>query len=143
MKFISVNKLSDFEFHDTELNFNKFSNNSLQLKARHLNIRQNAEQNPHETDMEIATAIITFEDFSLSSYEISKGENSKTVLTDFPAFSLFKEQLKSGITVFDFGIYEGNTYFIDATEFFTVFFTFKNLKIEWDEYKGKAWYVSR
>ena len=155
MRFVSLNRLSDFEFHDAEFTLDVFDDNLLRVKASYLNIRKNTEQNSHETDMEIASAFITFEGFNLLSYEPGRawqqdenGEFYSTepqiILTDDSALSRFSEQLESGITILDLGIKEEFTYFIDALAkdpFFTVCFTFKSIRIEWDEYKKEAWYT--
>ena len=69
MKYISVNRLSDFEFHDAEIVFDSFINNQLTVKVNYLNIHKNTEQNPFEIDMEIESASITFEGFDIISYE--------------------------------------------------------------------------
>ncbi len=156
MRFVSLNRLSDFEFHDAEFTLDVFDHNLLRVKATYLNIHKNTEQNSHEKDMEIASAFITFEGFNLLSYEPGRAwqqdENGEfysaepqIILTDDSAFSRFSEQLDSGITIFDLGIKEEFTYFIDALAkdpFFTVCFTFKSVRIEWDEYKKEAWYTS-
>ena len=157
MKYISVNKLSDFEFHDAEFAFEIFDNKCLRVKAIYLNIHKDAEQNQHVTDMEINLAYITFEEFNLLSYEPGvawkqdeHGEfhptEPQSILTDEYARARFLEQLKNGLTIFDLGEKEPNTYFIDAMSkdpFFTVCFNFKNASIEWDEYNKQAWYVSK
>ena len=156
-KYISVNKLSDFEFHDAEFALEIFDNKCLRVKAIYLNIHKDAEQNQHVTDMEINLAYITFEEFNLLSYEPrvawkqdEHGEFHPTepqiILTDEYARARFLEQLKNGLTIFDLGEKEPNTYFIDAMSkdpFFTVCFNFKNASIEWDEYNKQAWYVSK
>ena len=156
MRFVSINRLSDFEFHDAEFTLDVFNDNLLRVKANYLNIHKNTEQNSHETDMEIASAVITFEGFNLLSYEPGRawqqdenGEFYSTepqiILTDDPAISRFSEQLDSGITIFDLGIKEEATHFIDAftkDAYFIVNFTFGSVKIEWDEYKKEAWYTS-
>lgn len=157
MKYISVNRLSDFEFHDAEIVFDSFINNQLTVKVNYLNIHKNTEQNPFEIDMEIESASITFEGFDIISYEQGrawqKDKNGKfysnepqIILSDDDAHCRFLEQLKTGITIFDFDIKEGKTYFIDAIAadpFFTVCFTFNGVVIAWDDYKKEAWYTSR
>jgi len=157
MRFISKNKLSDFEFHDAQFALEVFDNNILAVKARYLNIHKDTEQNSFETDMEIESAIITFEKFKLISYESRKPleqyENGalksnelQLVFMEHSAYSCFYEQLKAGLTVLDFGVKECDIYFLDAMSkdpVFTVCFTFENVSIEWDEYKKEAWYVSR
>lgn len=156
MKYTSVDKLSDFEFHDAEFALEAFDENRLTLKASYLNIHKDAEENDRDTDMEIANAFLTFEGFHLLSYEPGvawqEDENGKLcptgpqiIFKDDCAYSRFSEQLEAGLTVFDFGIKEGNTYFMDAMSadpFFTVCFTFKSVRVEWDEYHKEAWYAS-
>ncbi len=157
MKYISVNKLTDFEFHDAEFTLESFDNSRLIVKASYVNIHKNAEQNPFETDIEIDNAIITFEEFHLISYAPERAwkqdENGELcspepqiILTDTSAHSRFSEQLNAGLTIFDLGVKEGTTYFIDAMSkdpFFTICFTFESVRIEWDGYKKAAWYASR
>ena len=53
MKYRVENKLDLFEFHDAEFSFISFDKNELVLSAKHLNIHENAVQNPHNCDMEI------------------------------------------------------------------------------------------
>lgn len=157
MKYISVNSLPDFEFHDAEFAFDSFVNNQLTVIAYYLNIHKNTEQNPFETDMEIERACITFEGIDIISYEPGrawqKDENGRfysnepqVIFSDDEAHCRFMEQLKTGITVFDLDIKEGKIYFIDAMAadpFFTVCFTFERVVIAWDSYKKEAWYTSR
>ena len=157
MKYISVDKLSDFEFHDAKFTLEIYTNNCLKVKANYLNIHKDTNQNIYETDMEITDAFITFEEFKLLSYEPGiawkKDENGELrpiepqiVLYDKAAYSRFLEQLDAGLTIFDLGTKEGSIYFIDAFSedpFFTICFTFQSVRIEWDEYKKEAWYVSR
>ena len=157
MKYISVNKLSDFEFHDAEFALEVFDNKCLRVKANYLNIHKDADQNQYTTDMEISLAYITFEELNLLSYETGvawkqneHGEfypvEPQIILTDKYAHARFLEQLKNRITVFDLGEKDSNTYFIDAMSkdpFFTICFTFRNVSIEWNEYKKQAWYISK
>ena len=157
MKYISINRLPDFEFHDAKVSLDIFDGSILKINADFLNIHQGTEQNSYDKDMEIAKAIITFEDFELISYEpgraFQRGDDGELYTTDpcvvfmgDSARSRFLNQLKFGITIYAFAIKEGNTYFIDGIAddpFFTVSFTFKNVIIEWDEYKKEAWYSSK
>lgn len=157
MKYISVNSLSDFEFHDAEFAFDSFVNNQLTVIAYYLNIHKNTEQNPFETDMEIERACITFEGIDIISYEPGRewqkdesgrfySNEPQVIFSDDEAHCRFMEQLKTGITVFDLDIKERKIYFIDAMAadpFFTVCFTFERVVIAWDSYKKEAWYTSR
>ena len=125
MKYVSIDKLSDFEFHDAEFTLEIFADDHLRVKANYLNIHKGTEQNIHETDMEITNAFITFEEFKLLSYKPGiawkQDENGdlypaepQIVLYDEAAYLCFSEQLDAGLTIFDLGIKEGTTYFIDA-----------------------------
>ncbi len=157
MRYVSVNKLTDFEFHDAEFTLESFENSRLTVKANYVNIHKNAEQNPHEADMEIDCARIVFTQFQLKSYEpgraLKQDETGKfyntepqIILSDDVGYSRLLEQLNAGLTIYDLGIKEENTYFIDAMSkdpFFTILFSFDNVSIEWDEYKKEAWYTSR
>ncbi|MBQ3597649.1 MAG: hypothetical protein II987_00100 [Clostridia bacterium] len=157
MKYNSVNRLSDFEFHDAWFSLDTFENNCLTVKALCLNIHKDAEQNPYETDMEIANALITFKGFKLQSYEPIRGwkqdengnrysDDPQIVLHGEEAYVCFLLQLKEGITVFDLGATDTSVHFIDAISkdpFFTVRFTFESVVIEWDDYKKEAWYTSK
>ena len=69
MKYVSINRLSDFEFHDSKLTLVSFEDQCLILNATYLNVHKGIEQNPHKVDMEIALASLTFEDFVIWSYE--------------------------------------------------------------------------
>lgn len=156
LKYISIDRLSDFEFHDVKITLDSFINNRLTVKANFLNIHKSAEQNPFQTDMEIESARITFEGFQIISYEPGrawkkdeKGDHSsnepQVILFDDEAHRLFLMQLEKGFTIFDFNIKEGKTYFIDATSsdpFFTVCFTLDRVIIAWDDYQKEAWYTS-
>ena len=157
MKYNSVNRLSDFEFHDAWFSLDTFENNCLTVKALCLNIHKDAEQNPYETDMEIANALITFKGFKLQSYEPIRGwkqdengnlysDDPQIVLHGEEAYVCFLLQLKEGITVLDLGATDTSVHFIDAISkdpFFTVRFTFESVVIEWDDYKKEAWYTSK
>ena len=157
MNYISVDMLSDFEFHDAEFILDSFDNRHLTVKAACLNIHKDAAQNSHETDMEIASARITFKQFHLLTYEPGRAwkqdeagnfysDETQIILSGDDASTRFLTQLKAGITILDLGRKEAFTYYIDAMSkepFFTVCFTFESVVIEWDNYKKEAWYTSR
>ena len=157
LKYVSINRLSDFEFHDAAFIFDSFENNNLSVKVSYLNIHKDTEQNPFDSDMEIESARITFEGFDIISYEPGrtwqKDENGQfysdepqVILSGDDAQRCLFEQLKPGNNIFDFGINKGKTYYINASSeepFFTVCFAFERVVIAWDGYKKEAWYTSR
>ena len=158
MKYFSKNELNDFEFHDTVLSFESFSDNCLTLQATALNIHKSAEQNPHSTDMEISRARISFEGVRFLSYKYrediwKKGNDGndmieqgpEIILHDQDASQRFLDQVKEWVRIYWLGLAENGVYYMDATSpenpFFTVLFTFNQIVIEWDDYKKEAWYV--
>lgn len=156
LKYISINRLCDFEFHDAEFTLLSVDKD-LSVKAEFLNIHKDAEQNPHKTDMEIEVAEIIFENFSIQSYEScramkqnEKGElcsyKEQIILTGSEAHNRFIDQFKAKSVVFDLGVYEEDTYYIDGIgeePFFSALFKFDSVAICWDKYKKEAWYVRR
>ena len=157
MKYISIDRLSDFEFHDTTFDLQSSEGNSLTVMAKHLNIHTSAEQNPFENDMEIETACIRFERIDVVSYKTGGAKrfdangNYIDIEPEFifdkqEAHGHFIDQLKSGITVLYLGEDEKQRYIIEAVghdSFFMVAFSFDRMIIEWDDYIGEAWYASR
>lgn len=152
MKYISVDRLFEFEFHDAEMVLDAFDNHQLTVIVCYLNIHKDAEQNPFETDMEIESARITFEGFDIISYEPGRtwqkdeegrlySDEPQVILSGDDAHYRFLEQLKTRITIYYFGINEGKTYFMDAMgkdPFFTVCVAFDRAIVEWDNYKQEA-----
>ncbi len=157
MKYASVDRLSDFEFHDAEIELVSFTEHQLIVQAQYLNVHQDAAQNPFESDMEIDRARMTFDGFDCISYEpgraLERDEHGKwhapepqVILFGDDARCRFLEQLNAGLTLYDFYPQEGKTYVIDAMAiepFFSACVTFDRVVIAWDEYKAEAWYVSK
>lgn len=154
MKYISNNRLFDFEFHDAVLTLESYIENRLIVHADFLNIHKDAEQNPFGTDMEITSARLSFEEFTIQSFELLrtwKQDENGQLYTDDPQIvysgdegkSCFIEQIRKGITVFDLGKKDEAVYYLDASSqpVFTVCFSFEDVLIEWDDYKKPAWYV--
>lgn len=154
MKYTSVNKLFDFIFHDGELDFESFENKELVISARHLNVSKNAPQNPEDEDMEIEKALITFRNFCLKSIkrvaEYEKREDGCVVASKHEiiegekAIEMFLSELKeNGLTVYSLDVFEDNLYYLDAfgeDPFFTSFFTFDEVSVQWDNFLKPAWY---
>lgn len=157
MKYISVDRLSDFEFHDARIELASFTGHQLTVQARYLNVHQDAAQNPFESDMEIERARMTFDGFDCISYEPGRAlerdgqgqwraSEPQVILFGDDARCRFLEQLNAGLTLYDFFPQDGKTYVIDAMAiepFFTACVTFDRVVIAWDEYKAEAWYVSK
>jgi hypothetical protein len=154
MKYLSKNRLSDFEFHDAVLTLESFLSQRLIAQAAYLNIHKEAMQNPFETDMEIACARLSFEDCTIKSYELLRAlkqnengqfypDETQIIYSGDEGKEHFIEQLKKGITVFDFGKKDDETFYLDVSSQpgFTVCFSFEDVLIEWNDYEKPAWYI--
>lgn len=151
MKYLA-DSLSLFDFHDSYFIMSELSKNELHLEASALNIHKHTKQNPADFDMEICEAKITFTDFNILSYKLIGGElydynrnliakEDTVIYSDIDAQREFLKQAKKGFDVM--GITELSDNVICLTANSTVFqleFTFSAVKIEWDDYTGKAWY---
>ena len=157
MKYSSDN-LSDFEFHDAELSFVSFSDNTLTVSAEMLNIHKETKQNPHPADMEIDRALITFHNFTLHSFDpgdtwtrdsneewfpSEKGE----VLLGTHALEKFLHELQTWICVYRFDTAKDGGHSIEAASsdepWFEVVISFSRVIIEWDKYRRMAWYEEK
>lgn len=157
MKYLSVDRLQDFEFHDAELSLISWNNflgkDVLTFSAKMLNLHKNAEPNKMDSDMEISNARITFTGFKIKEFEPSRtwkeDENGKlyteeplTICVGDDALSMLKNELNNTIRVvglvLDDGVYELGASGIDP--YFSVRFTFSSVEVEWDDYTQKAWY---
>lgn len=158
MKFISDN-LNDFTFHDAVLEFVSFKENTLIVTAKALNIHKNTKQNTNDYDAEIESALITFEKFGVTSLEFLRAykTNSKGKLyTNDPQIIYYNKiakdvlikELKSsislnGLNVLNILTENRKTVIELETNFnsvFTAICSYSNVKVEWDEYCGRAWY---
>ncbi len=147
MKYTFTDRLSDFEFHDAELSFISFENDNLAVEVIYLNIHKNALGCEFDTDMEIERAVMTFEDFRVIDFErwrpitqpriIFEGAEAEAEficeLKKTFDISLIKEKRENGICFIE----------IDTCTMgdFSVNVSCKSVRIEWDDFGEKAWYV--
>ncbi|MDO4153936.1 MAG: hypothetical protein Q4E21_03680 [Clostridia bacterium] len=159
MKYCIENRLDLFEFHDAEFAYISFENNNLSVSVRHLNIHKDAKENPHDYDMEIESATVSFRGVQVLSFEpmrAYKMGNDGNLYTDEPqiifknveAKARFTEELKKGITLNCIDIHPENEKTIieipvSAKNCFIVTFSFDSISVEWDAYCQKAWYEFR
>jgi len=160
MKYTSLDRLQDFEFHDSELEligWEKLGNtmDCVTFKARLLNVHKNAAPNNSGVDMEIKEATIKFGNILIKEYEsmrsITFDENGNKIFGEpqvihkgDEARKLFDNDLKDKITVLYLGDNNNGEYELegigDNYNGFMVRFTFGTVKIEWCDYSGAAWY---
>lgn len=154
MKYVSTDRLCDFEFHDSEWSFVSWEGGNLTVKIDMLNIHKDAKQNDTGKDMELKEAILTFIGIKNFTYELprtwKKDENGNSY-TDEPlvvyegsqALEKFIVDLKSNCparcSFFDQNgeIYEFGGMGYDWISFK---FGFDSVTVEWDDYKRVAWY---
>jgi len=155
MKYKSVNMLQDFEFHDSLWDFVSYDSGKLIVDVRFLNVHSDAAQNPEDCDMEIQLARMTFYGCRIITYEpgvpgetdeSGKAFPSETIITYIGAIApeLFINELAQGTTVYSFTPTERGTWYIGGSgdePFFEAQLSFTGITVEWDEYKGVAWYV--
>ena len=157
MKYQSSNILRDFEFHDALFTFESFDNEVLTVAVRYLNIHKSTEQNQYPTDMEIELARITFHEFCAKSFEPGRAwrhdengefhtDEPQVIHTGTMAKEKLLSELRSGTTVFEFGVLDnGNNYLDGCGEepWFQAQFTFDSAIIEWSGFRKKACYEER
>ncbi len=153
MKYCVENDLSVFEFHDSVFTLVSFDGKDLVISAEHLNIHKATPQNPSDYDMEIASARITFRNFTSAAYEpgrawetgedgISHPVGPRVVYCGQDAIDHILAELQNEMTVYHFEK-EDRGYSIGGCgiePYFTIEFDFDSVVVCWDEYKKKAWY---
>ena len=150
MKYVSIDRLCDFEFHDSEWSFVSYEGGNLTVKIEMLNIHKDAEQNDCGKDMEIQEAIVTFIGIKNFTYELprtwKKDENGNSY-TDDPlvifegdeAVGKFINERQVTVMYFD-KTDEGYDLGGIGDGWVSVKFAFDSVTVEWDEYDGTAWY---
>lgn len=153
MKYCSIDRMNDFEFHDSLFTFVSWDNNKLVVSAKCLNVHKDAAPNNLNSDMEISLARITFEGICINEFEPGRrwqtDENGNYYTNDplviyksQKAQTMFEDELRSGITVMGI-VFENNEYELGACgndPYFSIRFTFSSVRVEWDDYSKKAWY---
>ena len=153
LKYCSIDHLHDFDFHDVEMKLEDFTENTLIVSAKHLNIHKGTAQNDSEYDMEIDLATMTFTGFSVESYEPdrtwktdengnSDSEDPVVIYTGQEACQRLYKELKCDLCVFSL-TEEDHVFTLDGcgdSPYFVARFTFDSVRVEWDSYRKKAWY---
>ena len=157
MKYCSVNRLQDFEFHDAEFTPVSFDGGQLIVLAKYMNVHKGIEQNFFDFDMEADLARITFERIRILAHQ-SGGDTSRDqhgniikenpliTVTGMKAADRFRDELKGVLSVYHIALSSWESqpaYEIGAfgiSPYFTAWFSFDSVKIEWDSYRDKAWY---
>lgn len=157
MKYTSVDRLCDFEFHDSEfklVEWSKIGNiETLTLSVRLLNVHKDAAPNNSGVDMEIKDAIISFSHIRINEYELMRsgtidedgnehyGE-PQVIHKGSTARKLFDNEMKESITVLYLEKNDNGEYELGGigANYFMIRFRFSTVKISWDDYSSAAWY---
>lgn len=156
MKYVSVNRLRDFEFHDADIALVSMERDTLRLSVKHLNIHKGTEQNGEDWDMEIELAQIRFEDVRELCYEPGRrwitdesGNHCPTgeqlTFRGDDARKRIIRELNKGVAVFFLDEEDGICRIGGCGEepYLEIAFGFGRVTIEWDAYSKKAWYELR
>lgn len=131
-----------------------FSGGSLTVTVKNLNIHKNTPENDMECDMELAEAVMTFAGVSISSYEPDRtwktdaegkaySDDPVIIHTGEEAQQLFLRDLERGLCVFSLEADSPQQIVMEGCgdcPYFTVRIGFDSVRLEWDEYRKKAWY---
>ena len=156
MKYCVVDDLTLFEFHDSVWKLESFEAGALSLRVKELNLRRDAAQNPCGCDMEIEEARMTFEGFRILTQTpsvrwetdaagISRPVEAVVTCAGEPAAERLLRELRRGINVFSMEEKDGRCKICACGDdpYFEAEFSAEVVRIEWDEYRGPAWYESR
>lgn len=156
MKYRVDNQLELFGFHDSIFSLVSFDEKSLVVSAKHLNIHIDAKANPYNCDMEIDTAMISFQDVHILSLEPMRAQQlddegnwctdePQVILTDKDAQEKFVSELEDGVNVYYVDIRQSGERTtieigISCYDSYIAVLLFSNVRVEWDAYHKKAWY---
>ena len=158
MRYQCVDRLEDLEFHDARLRANRLDSDRLEASVQYLNLHQDAAQNPFEQDMELGSASLTMEGFSVLCYEparYGKMDADGVIRPVGPlvqyrgaeAWQKLRDVLRKELTILGLWREEDGSYYLEGQgelvyiEHFNLSFTFEKATIAWDDFVGKAWYV--
>lgn len=153
MKYCVENDLTLFEFHDAEFSLVGYDGRDMVISAECVNIHKDVPQNPHDCDMEIASAEITFRNFHSARYEPGRAWETDTEGNSYPvgeqavfsgeeAMERILAELKRGFSVFHFEREEQGWSIggCGIEPYCEIKFDFDSVAVCWDAYEKKAWY---
>ncbi len=156
MKYHCVDRLLDFEFHDSWWKLIRWNEDELVVGAEFLNVHRNALPEPTEKDMELEQAQIIIRGVTVRSFEpgqawVTDGdgtmrtEDPQVTYTGGAAQALLMSELRSGITIHSL-FASGAGISIEAggmQPFFTACLTCGQTEIAWDGFRKPAWYEEK
>jgi hypothetical protein len=157
MKFISMNELEIFEFHDAITTSASLIDHVFEMNLKYLNVHKMTTVNPGKYDLQIKNAALKFSDCTIDTFvpdqEWKLNENgvlsTKDLMLNYTgadAESNFIRNCEVGLTILSFecseteGLYSVHMGAIGKEPYFEVKFRFRSCSAQWDEYSKKAWY---
>lgn len=156
MKFNCENELHQFEFHDAYVENVNYVGDSLVMHVTGVNIHKNTKSNPSDYDMEISQAVISFKNYNVESFEPSRtwkrdsdgqfySDEQKRVFYSDIANILFSKECVEGFKIYslEVNLQDGYHAIIEASgedPYFTLAISFCSSSIQFDDFRGKAWY---
>ena len=130
-KYKSVNEAELFEFHDAEIRPLQLQNGIFRGVIEHLNIHGHTIHNPEDYDKELDSAVLHLDGFRLA-------EDDEALV----------DAMSQPFTILKLNVEKADGQFVAKLEAVTLqhkpfccTFHFDTIKITWNYYRGKAWYV--
>jgi hypothetical protein len=130
-KYKSVNEAELFEFHDAEIRPLQLQNGIFRGVIEHLNIHGHTTHNPEEFDRELDSALLHMDGFRLAEVD-----------------EALVDAMSQPFTILKLNVEKADGQFVAKLEAvtekhkpFCCTFYFDTMKISWNYYLGKAWYV--
>lgn len=160
MKYRSINELDEFNLHDAELEKIDFHNNSMLWRLKNVNVTKKNTQNNENDDMCVDIMEIVFENIEIKNLiwldSGNTDDNANLInetLNPKNEQGYFMEEIKRSLNSFCYIFGHKKVESQDISKYlFTMnskkgvyefLLVFENIIAEWDEFKGKAWYVNR
>ena len=154
-RYRSVDHPELFDFHDSLFELDHVDEAEIAVYARGLNIHREAEENPKGYDLEIRRAHIVFRGIREVTYDpgrtwiTDEHGNSVPVGPEIlyrgeEALDRIKKDFLAGADIYSHTIVDGDYYEIcgRGNEFFlAIRFKAREFAVEWEDYRGPAWYV--
>lgn len=159
MKYIAINELNHFNFHDAELQKITFYNGNMIWQLSAVNATIQNSQNSFDEDMCISEAEIIFENFNINKivFGAYKVYDSNKVIIESVEEKIANPNEYTDILNKTLGNYcyifnmeelpmiEGEKYQVcfnidGGVGNYDLTITFSKSIVQWDEYSGKAWY---
>lgn len=150
MKYVSVDQLEQFEFHDSSWKLCGREGDDVTFLVEKLNIHKGTEQNDEDWDMELDTARMTFRGFRLIHFEPGRSWTTDANDRSVPAGERILYTGEEGMARLASGKFEVFHFCREGDHwefggcgpepYFTVELDFDSVEIAWDGYVKKAWY---